>query len=146
MAKKTPRLTHFREIRISNKEETEYSEFFQVKDVLLCRRTCRDPLGPYTLRERNLKSQRLSWAMQTLSKPDKKKKWKRILNRTQSYWTYKFKRLITIYCTGQKGRITASWSQSDYPLKNLSNNERRNILDFQLEVKTFWEKIWIQFF
>ena len=60
MAKKTPRLTHFREIRISNKQETEYSEFFQVKDVLLCRRTCRDPLGRYTLRERNLNSQRLS--------------------------------------------------------------------------------------
>ena len=27
MAKKTPRLTHFGEIRISNKQETEYSDF-----------------------------------------------------------------------------------------------------------------------
>ena len=58
MAKKTLRLTHFRKIRIKNKQ-TEYSGFFQVKEVLRCRRTCRDPLGPYTLRERNLNPQRL---------------------------------------------------------------------------------------
>ena len=60
MAKKTLRLTNFREIRISNKQETEYSGFFLVKDVLLCRRSCRDPLGPYTLHERNLNKQMLS--------------------------------------------------------------------------------------